>query len=133
MQLNSAQLKGIKVGALKIDVRAVRKQLFIMTVTLWAWFMPIADAFAQMQWRESSQPVNVPSLNDPRQSDGVEIYSINSSIYVRTPHRIQVKVFTILGQMVSQAVLNPGTSELKINSRGIYIVKIGNVTQKVAL
>ena len=104
-----------------------------MTVTLWALFMPIADAFAQMQWRESSQPVNVPSLNDPRQSDGVEIYSINSSIYVRTPHRIQVKVFTIVGQMVSQAVLNPGTSELKINSRGIYIVKIGNVTQKVAL
>ena len=78
MQLNSAQLKGIKVGALKIDVRAVRKKLFIMTVTLWALFMPIADAFAQMQWRESSQPVNVPSLNDPRQSDGVEIYGINS-------------------------------------------------------
>ncbi|MGN0212576.1 MAG: DUF6383 domain-containing protein [Muribaculaceae bacterium] len=111
----------------------LRRRLFILAVGLWVMMMPIADAHAQMQWRESSQPVSVPSLNDPRQSDGVEIFGVNSSIIVRTPHRVQVRVFTILGQMVSQAVLNAGTSELKINSRGIYIVKIGNVTQKVAL
>ena len=110
-----------------------RKILLILTVALSAMMMPWCDAAAQMQWRETTHTVSVPSLNDPRQSDGVESYGINSSIYVRTPHRIQDKVFTILGQMVSQAVLNPGTSELKINSRGIYIVKIGNVTQKVAL
>lgn len=92
-----------------------------------------SDALAQRQWRESSVSVNVPSLNDPRLSDGVEIYGINGAIVVRTPHKVQVKVFNILGQMVSQATLNVGTSELKINARGIYIVKIGNITQKVAL
>lgn len=102
--------------------------MFVVALT-----MPWADATAQMQWRESTQTVTVPSLNDPRQSDGVEIFGQNGAIIVRTTHRVQVKVFTILGQLVSQSTLNPGTSELKINSRGIYIVKIGNVTQKVAL
>lgn len=89
--------------------------------------------FAQMQWRESNAAISVPSLNDPRLSDGVEIYGINSSIIVKTQHKVQVRVFNILGQLVSQATLNAGTSELRINSRGIYIVKIGNITQKVAL
>ena len=110
-----------------------RKMLLILTVALSAMMMPWCDAAAQMQWRETTHTVSVPSLNDPRQSDGVEIFSQNGAIVVRTPHRVQVKVFTILGQLVSQSVLNPGTSELKINARGIYIVKIGNVTQKVAL
>ena len=113
--------------------KMLRKILLILTVALSAMMMPWCDAAAQMQWRETAHTVNVPSLNDPRQSDGVEIFGLNGALVVRTPHRVQVKVFTILGQLVSQAVLNPGTSQLRISARGIYIVKIGNVTQKVAL
>ena len=110
-----------------------RKLLLILTILVAAMVLPWGDAAAQMQWRETTQTVTVPSLNDPHLSDGIEIFGVNGAIIVRTPHRVQVRVFTILGQMVSQAVLNAGTSELKINARGIYIVKIGNITQKVAL
>ena len=88
---------------------------------------------AQLQWRETTHKVTGRSLTDPSVTDGVEIYGANGVITIRTQRRIQVKVFTILGQVVSQATLNPGISELKINARGIYIVKIGNITQKVAL
>lgn len=89
-------------------------------------------AVAQMQWRETK---DVPgrSLTDPRVTDGIEIYGSNGTITIRTTKRIQVRVFTILGQNVSTVTLNPGTSELRIGSRGIFIVKIGNLTQKVAL
>ena len=89
----------------------------------------------QLQWRDSNQKTVGRSITDPSQTDGVEIFSNSTTgtIIIRTPHKIQVRVFTILGQLVSQATLNPGTSELKINSRGVYIVKIGNITQKVAL
>ena len=110
-----------------------RRLAIIFTILVAAIALPWGDAVAQMQWRETTLTARVPSLNDPLFSDGVEIYGINGSIIVRTPHKVQVRVFTILGQMVSQAVLNAGTSELKINARGIYIVKIGNITQKVAL
>jgi hypothetical protein len=73
------------------------------------------------------------SLTDPKQTDGIEIFQRSGIITIRTQKTIQVKVFTILGQLVSQATLSPGISELKLNSRGIYLVKIGNITQKVAI
>ena len=79
----------------------------------------------QLQWQEAKHA----SISD---SD-VEIFGKDGEIVIKTNRKIHVRVFTILGQLVSQAVLNPGTSQLRISARGIYIVKIGNVTQKVAL
>jgi len=88
---------------------------------------------AEIQWHETNREVQGKALNDPRTSDGVEIYGRNGTITIVTPKRITVRVYTILGQMVSQATLQPGTSELRLGSRGIYLVRIGNLTQKVAL
>ena len=85
-------------------------------------------AIAQMQWRELTPAPGI----EQRVTD-IEISGKNGVITIRTPRRITVRVFTILGQNVSTATLNPGTSELRIGSRGIFIVKIGNLTQKVAL
>ena len=90
-------------------------------------------ALAEIQWHETNREVAGKSLNDPRTSDGIEIYGSNGTITIVTPKRISVRVYTILGQMVSQATLQPGTSELKLGSRGIYLVRIGNLTQKVAI
>jgi hypothetical protein len=90
-------------------------------------------ALAEIQWHETKRDVEGKTWNDPRTSDGIEIYGSNGTITIVTPKRITVRVYTILGQMVSQAVLQPGTSELKLGSRGIYLVRIGNLTQKVAI
>ena len=49
------------------------------------------------------------------------------------PRKIQVTIYTILGQVVTDRTLNPGLSEIKIGTRGIYLVKIEGRTQKVAL
>lgn len=98
---------------------------------LMLWVSPVASG--QIAWRETNRELPGRSLNDPRLSDGVEIYGSNGSIIVRTPRRISVRVFTILGQNVSQATIGPGTAELRIGTRGIYLVKVGNITQKVAL
>lgn len=83
----------------------------------------------QMQWRE----VSTRYIGDTKNGDSVEITGSNGVITIKTSKRIQVRIFTILGQTVSVATLNAGTSELKVGSRGIFIVKIGNLTQKVAL
>ena len=90
-------------------------------------------ALAEVQWRETNKDVQGKMWNDPRQSDGIEIYGRNGTITIVTPKRSNVRVYTILGQMVSQATLQPGTSELRLGSRGIYLVRIGNLTQKVAI
>ncbi len=91
-------------------------------------------SLAEIQWHETNREMTGKSLNDPRTSDGIEIYGSNGTITIYTPKRITVRVYTILGQMVSQATLQPGTtSELRLGSRGIYLVRIGNITQKVAI
>ncbi|MBO7609419.1 MAG: hypothetical protein J6S96_04385 [Muribaculaceae bacterium] len=90
-------------------------------------------ASAQLAWRETNREIQGRSLTDPRATDGVELYGNNGVISIKTTRRINVRVFTILGQSVSQATLNPGSYELKVGTRGIFIVKIGNLTQKVAL
>ena len=90
-------------------------------------------ALAEVQWRETNREVQGKTWNDPRTSDGIEIYGRNGIITIVTPKRITVRVYTILGQVVSQATLQPGASELHLSSRGIYLVRIGNITQKVAI
>ena len=90
-------------------------------------------ALAEVQWRETNREVQGKTWNDPRASDGIEIYGGNGIITIVTPKRITVRVYTILGQIVSQATLQPGTSELRLGTRGIYLVRIGNLTQKVAI
>ena len=90
-------------------------------------------SLAEVQWRETNREVQGKTWNDPRTSDGIEICGRNGTITIVTPKRITVRVYTILGQIVSQATLQPGTSELRLGSRGIFLVRIGNLTQKVAI
>ena len=88
---------------------------------------------ARLKWQPADVVVEGSSLNNPDEAGGVAIYSPDGSIIVVTGHEVEVSVFTILGQLVCKDSVKPGTSILNINSRGIYIVKIANVTQKVAL
>ena len=91
-------------------------------------------AATRPEWRPARDAViEGPSLNNPDTSNGIAIYTGNRSIIIITDHRVEVRVFTILGQSVSHDEIPPGASILKINTRGIYIVKIENITQKVAL
>lgn len=70
---------------------------------------------------------------DNARGNEIEISSKDGNIYIRTPRKIQVTIYTILGQIVTERTLNPGISEVKIGTRGIYLVKIEGKTQKVAL
>lgn len=106
---------------------------FLVILALMTVMASTSIAATKVQWRETTTEVQGKSLTDPKNTDGVEIFQRNGTIVVRTQRVVQVRVFTILGQLVSQATLQPGTSELRLNTRGIYLVKIGNITQKVAL
>ena len=104
-----------------------------MILTLALAFALTSVVSAKVQWQSTSNEVQGKSLTDPKSTDGVEIFQRSGTIIIRTQRTVQVKVFTILGQLVSQATLQPGTSVLRLNTRGIYMVKLGNITQKVAI
>ena len=109
------------------------KKLITSAVLMLATLNFASEIVALTQWREASNDAAVQNTEARIATEGIEIYSKDGHIVVHLPHKAQVKVFTILGQLVSQAELNAGTSMLKMNSRGIYIVKVGNITQKVAM
>lgn len=110
------------------------RRFFVIVIVVLSVLLEPSGIAAKLRWQETKLEVAGRSLTDPRYTDGIEIFGNNGVITIRTTHRIQVRVFTILGQLVSQSVLNAGTSELHVGSRGIYLVKIGNsITQKVAL
>ena len=54
-------------------------------------------------------------------------------IYVTVYRPTAVKLFTILGQPVSQVTLPAGTSRFKVAARGIYILKAGSTTRRITI
>ncbi len=67
-----------------------------------------------------------------RESD-IEIKSANGLIIVNTNHPVQIKIFTILGRLVNSDTLSAGRSQLQLPAHGVYIVKVGDLTCKVAV
>lgn len=57
----------------------------------------------------------------------------DSCIYVTSPRQVSVKVFTILGQLISQETLPAGTHRLQMSAKGIYILKLGTTTRRVTI
>lgn len=63
----------------------------------------------------------------------IEIMTAPSMIIINTNHQVQIKVFTILGRLVSSETIQPGISQLTVGAHGVYIIKVGELTCKVAI
>lgn len=76
--------------------------------------------------------VDVSGLNSVAQDSDVEIRVAPGHVVVVATQSVQIKVFTILGQVVSSETLPAGVSRLQL-SHGVYIVKVGDLTCKIAV
>lgn len=63
----------------------------------------------------------------------LEIKASPLTILVTNSRQTPIKVFTILGRLVSSETLPAGTSRLQLPAHGVYIVKVGDLTCKVAI
>lgn len=63
----------------------------------------------------------------------IEIRTAPAMIIVTSSQPVKIKVFTILGRLISDETLQPGTSRLNMDSSGVYILKAGELTCKVAI
>lgn len=75
---------------------------------------------------------DVSGLNAVAHDNDVEIRVAPGHVVVVASQSVQIKVFTILGQVVSSETLPAGTSRLQL-SHGVYIVKVGDLTCKIAV
>lgn len=84
-------------------------------------------------WEEVTNP-HVESVQKIASEEGVaQIAVADGYIYLTLGKPMQVTVFTILGQQMSSQKLVPGSYRTKISSRGIYIIRVGTVTVRVAV
>lgn len=63
----------------------------------------------------------------------IEVRTLSGAILIYTNRPVQVKVFSILGQLVSSETIPAGVSQLNLGTHGLFIVKVGDTTCKVAL
>lgn len=107
------------------------RKLISLTVSLVLVAGGVSTSFAR-GWESLKSERAVESRLVVREAD-VEVRSGKGVIVVATPRPVSVKVYTILGQVISQETLPAGTSCLTISGHGVYIVKVGDITCKVAL
>ncbi len=75
---------------------------------------------------------DVSGFNSVAHDNDVEIRVSPGHVVVVASQPVQIKVFTILGQVVSNETLQAGVSRLPL-SHGVYIVKVGDLTCKIAV
>jgi hypothetical protein len=62
-----------------------------------------------------------------------ELRATRGCIVVVTGHTTSIKIYSILGQLVASDTLQAGTHRLNLSTHGVYIVKVGTLTCKVAI
>lgn len=75
---------------------------------------------------------DVSQLKSVAHDSEIEIRVSPGQIVVSSSHQVQIKIFTILGQVVSDETLSAGVSRMPL-SHGVYIVKAGDLTCKIAV
>lgn len=90
------------------------------------------EAFCASKGWEALKSERVDAKSVAKDSD-IEIKTARGAIVVVTNRPVQVKVFTILGQQISSEMVTSGVSQLQLGVHGVYIVKAGDLTCKVAL
>lgn len=110
----------------------MRKRIIALFTILAGIALPVAAVAPQS---EGWHPVKVQSegARSVAKDADTEVLAAKGAIVVKTAKPVEVEVYTILGQLVSRHTVPVGTSQLEMPSRGVYIVRVGTLTGKVAL
>lgn len=66
-------------------------------------------------------------------SDEPEVTVRGQYIYVTTQKAMVIRLYSILGQLITQQSVPAGTTRFKAPVRGVYILKAGPVTRRVTI
>lgn len=108
----------------------MRQFLAILTIVLWA----ATASSASPRWESVDTPVEMEVISDQKSDENVVEMTVKEGyVYIGTTRPVTVKVFTILGQLISQESLTAGTHRLRMTTRGVYILKVGTSTRRVTI
>ncbi len=94
----------------------------------------VACHAAAPRWEAvSSPPPGTIAVESRAGSDQLDVAVRDGYIYVACHEKVTVKVFTILGQLISSETLTPGTHRLRMTAKGIYILRTDTSTRRVTI
>lgn len=85
-----------------------------------------------LAWEEVTAPAPAVAQAFERETE-TEIVVRDGYIYLWSEDTVTVKLFSILGQLISQETVKPGLHRIRLNSRGIYILRVGTITRRITL
>ena len=109
----------------------MKKTLLIGLVCLAASLGTAATAATPKGWEQVKTEYS--DLKPVVKETEIEIFTSPSLVIVNTSKPVKIQVFTILGRLVSSETLPAGASQLTIQAHGVYIVKVGELTCKIAV
>lgn len=101
-----------------------------ITALAFIWLITPVTAFAK-GW-ESVKPEKTQGSHVVSDTE-LEILAGGGMIYVSTTRNVNIKIFTILGSRIADDNLTPGTYQFAVPTHGVYIIKAGDLTCKVAV
>lgn len=107
------------------------KRLIIRLTTVAALTLLSVPAVAAPSWEKVA--IRQSEVTEMVDADAVEVSVYDGSIYLTLNSKTEVKVFTILGQLVARQKLEAGTWRMPLSARGIYILKAGSVTRRITI
>lgn len=115
----------------------MRLKHIILTAVLALSAICPGEVIGARTWEEVDRiPGTSYSLQSVSADSDDEIFTHASEGYVYVVvmrQRTNIKIFTILGQLVAQDTLHPGIYRFKLPARGIYLLKAGSVTRRVTI
>lgn len=107
------------------------KRLIIRLMTVAALTLLSVPAVAAPSWEKVAYRQT--EVTDMADADAVDVSVYDGSIYLSLSAKTEVKLFTILGQLVARQKLDAGTWRMPLSARGIYILKAGSVTRRITI
>lgn len=82
-------------------------------------------------WEKVSSAVT--EVTEADSMEAVDVRVSDGYVYICVLQPTPVKVFTILGQLVTKQNLEAGVWRLPLSARGIYILKVGSQTRRITI
>ncbi|MBD5209320.1 MAG: hypothetical protein HDS80_05180 [Bacteroidales bacterium] len=108
-----------------------KKLRTIFSVLIFA-FAAISPVTLHSKGWESVKSDRIEGKTVAKEQD-IEIRASQGYILITVSRQTHVKVFSILGHLISSETLPPGTSRLPVATHGVYIIKTDDLTCKVAV
>lgn len=93
-----------------------------------------ASALASTRsWEEVDRFPAPQSVENVVGQEDISVAAHDGYVYVNVRQTSDVKVFTILGQLIVRQQLKPGVYRFRLGSRGIYLLKAGSLTRRITI